>query len=73
MTASYTENEQTVEVELGIQAVIADTASVYLLELTTTDSDGNLTKRFSSFSPLTITVALYGVEGDVLWWMNWSH
>ena len=66
LTASYTENEQTVEVELGIQAVIADTASVYLLELTTTDSDGNLTKRFSSFSPLTITVALYGVEGDVL-------
>ena len=66
LTASYAEDGQTVEVELGVQAVIVDTASVYLVELTTTDSDGNLTKRFSSFSPLTITVTLYGVEGDTL-------
>ena len=63
LTASYTEEGQTVDVDLGIQAV---KTLAYLIELETTDSGGNPSKRFSNVEPLNVTVTLYSVDGDEL-------
>ena len=38
----------------------------YLVELETTDSAGLPSKRFTKLEPLTVTVTLYDVDGDVL-------
>ena len=66
LTASYTEGDQTLNVELGIQAVTVEITPAYLLELETTDSAGNPSKRFSSIDPLNVMVTLYSVDGDEL-------
>ena len=66
LTASYTEDGQSVDVELGIQAVATEVAPAYLIELETTDSAGNPSKRFSNVEPLNVTVTLYAVDGDEL-------
>lgn len=66
LTASYTEEGQTVDVDLGIQAVAIEVTPAYLIELETTDSGGNPSKRFSNVEPLTVIVTLYAVDGDEL-------
>ena len=38
----------------------------YLVELETTDGSGTATKRFTSQDPLTVTVSLFEVDGEVL-------
>ena len=38
----------------------------YLVELETTDGSGTPTKRFTSQDPLTVTVSLFEVDGEVL-------
>jgi hypothetical protein len=61
LTATYTESAQSVDVSLSIQAAAGVPA--YLLDLATTDSSGNITQRFSSTDPLTVTITLYSVDG----------
>ena len=63
LTATYTESAQSVDVSLSIQAAAGPPA--YLLDLATTDPSGNLTQRFSSTDPLTVTVTLFSVEGII--------
>ena len=64
VTASYSNSGNSVEVDIGVQAISA--TSVYLLDLLTTDSEGVETNRLPASESLTITVILYSVEGDVL-------
>ena len=63
LTATYTEAAQSVDVSLSIQALAG--APAYLLDLATTDPSGNVTQRFSSADPLTVTITLYSVEGVI--------
>ncbi|WP_435219523.1 beta strand repeat-containing protein [Luminiphilus sp. nBUS_07] len=63
LTATYTESAQSVDVSLSIQAAAGPPA--YLLDLATTDPSGNVTQRFSSTDPLTVTITLFSVEGII--------
>ena len=63
LTATYTESAQSVDVSLSIQAAAG--ASAYLLDLATTGPSGNVTQRFSSTDPLTVTITLFSVEGAI--------
>lgn len=68
VTASYTGetssgSNSTVDASISIEAISVDIAPAFLLELATTNSDGDPAKRFSSEAPLTVTATLYGVDG----------
>ena len=63
LTATYTESGQSVDVSLSIQAAAG--TSAYLLDLATTGPSGNVTQRFSSSNPLTVTITLFSVEGAI--------